>query len=835
MSSRWLLADAVLWNGQLLRGTAVEVSADGILLSAGAFPQGATVERLPGRLLLPGFVNVHSHAFQRLLRGRTQARSPDVEVDDFWTWREAMYRAAMTLDPDGLYVASRQCFLEMALAGMTSVGEFHYLHHQPDGTPYAEPLELALQVIRAARDVGLRIVLLRTGYNRAGYKAPPNPRQRRFYDATPEAWLRAAEDLRARTAEDTLVTVGIAPHSVRAVPRSWLEAAAAAKQSLVHMHVAEQPEEVVVCEAEYGRRPVELLADVGLLREGFTAVHAVYTMPHERELLRGTSVCACPSTERDLGDGVLAADGMARAGVRLCVGTDSQATLDVFDELRMLEGHLRLTRGRRAVLDAPEGPDGLGQLLLGFAIRKWGPRPWATHRGVAAWGPGGHVHRQPVAPKPRRCAGQRTAGFRRLRCRGGGGARRGGAGAVGGTRWTAPAAGKQHPGVWRLVPEGFSGVTDVEAQLEATLRALVSFDTTSRLSNVPLVDWLLPRLTDLGFSCQRHPYRDDAGVEKQNLLALPPGGGLPELALVGHTDCVPYDSAWADALHLTARDGNLYGRGACDTKAFLACALVAAERTGAAKLAKPAALFFTADEEVGCVGAKMLVEEKQGRARRAIVGEPTSLTPVRANKGYCLAEVTVKGKEGHSAYPASGISAINGAARLISRIEDYAKTELQKDRDEAFEPPYTTLSVGLIQGGRAKNVISGQCTFTLEWRPLPRQSPDVVPESVKRLARDVEKATPGLHVEVRVQRTDRGVETPASAGVVAFLAKETGRPPITVSFGTEAPQMTALGAEAVVFGPGNIRVAHQSGEFVPVAELLQCEEILEKALRHFCT
>ena len=381
MSSRWLLPDAVLWNGKLLRAAAVEVSPDGILLSAGPPPQNGPVERLSGRLLLPGLVDVHSHAFQRLLRGRTQARAPDVEVDDFWTWREAMYRAAMTLDPEGVYVASRQCFLEMALAGITTVGEFHYLHHQPDGTPYAEPLELALQVIRAAREVGLRIVLLRTGYNRAGYKAPPNPRQRRFYDASPEAWLRAAEDLRTRTAEDTLVTVGIAPHSVRAVPRSWLEAAASAKEPLVHMHVAEQPEEVVVCEAEYGRRPVELLSDVGLLTDGFTAVHAVYTLPHERELLKGTSVCACPSTERDLGDGVLAADGMARAGVRLCLGTDSQATLDLFDELRMLEGSLRLTRGRRAVLDAPEGPDGLGRLLLSFASEN-GARALGLPTGV---------------------------------------------------------------------------------------------------------------------------------------------------------------------------------------------------------------------------------------------------------------------------------------------------------------------------------------------------------------------------------------------------------------------------------------------------------------------
>jgi formimidoylglutamate deiminase len=379
--SRWLLADAVLWDGQLLRGAAVEVSPEGVLLTARTPPPGAEVERLPGRLLLPGLVDVHSHAFQRTLRGRTQARSPDVEVDDFWTWREVMYRAAMTLDPEGVYVASRQCFLEMALAGITSVGEFHYLHHQPDGTPYAEPLELALQVIRAAREVGLRIVLLRAGYTRAGYMAADNPRQHRFYDATPEVWLRAAADLRMCTASDALVTVGIAPHSVRAVPRTWLEAAAGAKEPLVHMHVAEQPEEVVVCQAEYGRRPVELLADVGLISPGFTAVHAVHTLPHERELLRGASVCACPSTERDLGDGVLAADGMARAGVRLCIGTDSQATLDLFDELRMMEGSLRLTRGRRAVLDAPDGPDGLGRTLFGYASEN-GARALGLPTGV---------------------------------------------------------------------------------------------------------------------------------------------------------------------------------------------------------------------------------------------------------------------------------------------------------------------------------------------------------------------------------------------------------------------------------------------------------------------
>jgi acetylornithine deacetylase len=378
-------------------------------------------------------------------------------------------------------------------------------------------------------------------------------------------------------------------------------------------------------------------------------------------------------------------------------------------------------------------------------------------------------------------------------------------------------------------------VNGVEKQLEETLRTLVSFDTTSRLSNKPLIDWLEPKVRALGFSSERHSYRDDAGVEKQNLLAMPAGAGTPELVLVGHTDCVPYDTAWAEALVLTAKDGKLFGRGACDTKAFIACALVAAERTGAAKLAKRAGLIFTADEEVGCLGAKMLLDAKKGMAKRAIVGEPTRLTPIRANKGYCLAEVDVTGKEGHSAYPDSGASAIYGAARLIGLLEAYSKGELRKDTDAAFEPPFTTLNVGVIQGGRAKNVIPGSCTFTLEWRPFPRQGTDVVPKALEKLLAELHRTHPLLRFTLRVQRTDRGVDTPASASVVDFLVQETGKAPETVSFGTEAPQMTALGAEAVVFGPGNIQVAHQTGEFVPVAELVRCEEILEKALRHFCT
>ena len=365
MVTRWLQPEALVWEGRLIRDLALAIAPDGTCESAGLPTPGAPVERLAGKLLLPGLVNAHSHAFQRLLRGRIQARGPGQQQDDFWTWRETMYRAAAALDPEGLAVASRHCFLEMARAGITTVGEFHYLHHVPDGRPYADPLELALRVIAAAREVGLRIHLLRVGYARPGFNTLPQPRQRRFYDPDPERFLGAVAALQERVRPDPLVTVGAAPHSVRAVPRSWLEAVARARPPTVHMPVAEQRREVESCIAEHGRRPVELLDEVGLLDGNFTAVHAVHLAPHEIPLLGRSKVCACPLTERDLGDGILPADGLAAAGATLCIGTDGQGEIDPFGELRALEGHLRLAREHRLILPpSGEGPDALARTLL---------------------------------------------------------------------------------------------------------------------------------------------------------------------------------------------------------------------------------------------------------------------------------------------------------------------------------------------------------------------------------------------------------------------------------------------------------------------------------------
>ncbi|HEX8355645.1 MAG TPA: acetylornithine deacetylase [Pyrinomonadaceae bacterium] len=373
--------------------------------------------------------------------------------------------------------------------------------------------------------------------------------------------------------------------------------------------------------------------------------------------------------------------------------------------------------------------------------------------------------------------------------------------------------------------------------VEEILAGLVAIDSTSSRSNVEIVTHLAARVEALGFCARLFPYEDGRGVKKLNLVAVHPktfeDGGAVELALVGHTDTVPFDPAWAEALTLTERDGKFYGRGACDTKGFIAAALAALEGLDLGRLARPLALVFTADEEVGCLGAKRLAESRPFKARHAVVGEPTSLRPMRAGKGYCLAEVTVRGREGHSAYPALGASAVTRAARLVTRIESVAE-ELKGLGHEAFDPPQTTLNVGLISGGTAKNIIAGECRFTLEWRPVPGQRPELVSEMVRREVERLREEDGDFECEVDVTRLDGGAETPATAPLVVALEELTGREAGTVAFGTEAPQLAELGADAVVFGPGDIRVAHRTGEFVPAAELRECARILRRTVERFC-
>ena len=373
--------------------------------------------------------------------------------------------------------------------------------------------------------------------------------------------------------------------------------------------------------------------------------------------------------------------------------------------------------------------------------------------------------------------------------------------------------------------------------VQETLAELVAIDSVSSRSNVEIVDYLANRCEAAGFKIKRFHYADANGIEKVNLLAVAgtdfSDNPKVELALVGHTDTVPYDPNWEDALKLTEREGKLFGRGACDTKAFIAAALLAVSGIDLKRLRRPLALIFTADEEIGLVGAKRLAKAGALSPRHAIVGEPTSLRPMRAGKGYCVAEIVVKGREAHSAYPALGTSAVFGAARLVTEIEKIAE-RLRTEEHAAFDPPCTTLNVGLIRGGTAKNVIAGECGLTLEWRPIPGQEPGRVLDLLYT-AIDAEKSCdPEFACEVDAARADEGFETSPDSRLVTLLEELTGSNAGTVAFGTEAAQMAELGAESVVLGPGDIRVAHRTGEFVPVNELEQCVEILTSAVQRFC-
>ena len=312
-------------------------------------PPGDAV-RLAG-LTVPGFANAHSHAFHRALRGRTEAGR-----GSFWTWRDAMYEVAGALDPDRYRALARATFAEMALAGITAVGEFHYLHHAPDGTPYADPNEMARAVLAAAGEAGIRITLLDTCYLHGGFDEPLAGPQLRFGDGDADRW---AERVEALGEPGHGARLGAAIHSVRAVdPRSAAAVAtwSASRSAPLHAHVAEQPAEVEACRAAHGRTPAALLDECGALSERFTAVHFTHASGPDVRLLgsAGAACCLCPTTERDLADGIGAARQIADAGATLAVGSDSHAVIDHFEEMRALELDQRLATNERGLHAAPE-------------------------------------------------------------------------------------------------------------------------------------------------------------------------------------------------------------------------------------------------------------------------------------------------------------------------------------------------------------------------------------------------------------------------------------------------------------------------------------------------
>jgi formiminoglutamate deiminase len=328
--------------GGIARGVRIEVSDGRITAVVPDSPRAGNV--LSG-LTLPGFANGHSHAFHRALRGRTHH-----ERGTFWTWRERMYSLAARLDPDTYYRLARGVYAEMVLGGYTSVGEFHYLHHAPGGKPYADPNAMGEALRQAAADAGIRLTLLDACYLAGGIGVEPDEVQRRFSDGSASAWAARVAEVK----EADLFRVGAAIHSVRAVPADQLSLVDSAR--VVHVHLSEQRAENEQCLAAYGRTPTELLDERGVLTDRLVAVHATHLTTSDIRLLGAgrARACFCPTTERDLGDGIGPARALRDAGVRLGIGSDSNAVVDAFEETRALELDDRLASEERGRFTAEE-------------------------------------------------------------------------------------------------------------------------------------------------------------------------------------------------------------------------------------------------------------------------------------------------------------------------------------------------------------------------------------------------------------------------------------------------------------------------------------------------
>jgi acetylornithine deacetylase len=365
------------------------------------------------------------------------------------------------------------------------------------------------------------------------------------------------------------------------------------------------------------------------------------------------------------------------------------------------------------------------------------------------------------------------------------------------------------------------------------LSNLIRIPSPSFLSNRPIIDYAVQVLQKAHWHSREMIYQDAAGIEKVNLIAAPSGQDLndptAELAFMCHTDTVPYSAEWPQALEPFVADGSLHGCGACDVKGFLACLLTSITESDSSSFVDGLRLILTADEEVGCIGAAHLIASDLIKPRRVVIGEPTSLHPARAGKGYCLAEIIVFGAEAHSAHPQKGRSAIYRAAHLLTAIEEYSSL-LAKEQHAFFSPSFTSLNVGTIQGGTAKNIIPGQCKFQLEWRPIPGQPPDTVPAAISKIAETLRNTDTDFKYTFHILRQQDGFESAANSKIVQSIEALTGRPATSIPFGSEANLFASVAEEIVVFGAGDMQTAHSNRECVPLNELEEAVKCLRSLM-----
>ena len=373
------------------------------------------------------------------------------------------------------------------------------------------------------------------------------------------------------------------------------------------------------------------------------------------------------------------------------------------------------------------------------------------------------------------------------------------------------------------------------------LQALVGFDTTSRNSNLALIEWVEGYLDDLGVAHRRIP---DPSLPKSNLWATIGPPEVPGYILSGHTDVVPVDGqGWSsDPFKLDERGGRLYGRGATDMKGYVACCLAAVPAMLARPLQQPIHLALSYDEEVGCTGARGMVAQLAQAPVKPIacfVGEPTSMEVVVSHKSKRSFKVTVRGRTCHSSLAPHGVNAVEYAARLVARIREISDRHARVGaRDELYDVPFTTAHVGTLHGGTALNIVPDVATIDFEFRSIAADNLDALTEEVTGFARDVlepemRQVAPEAGISIVASAGFPGLDTPPEADVVALAKKLAGRNSHSkVAYGTEAGLFDGIGIPTVVIGPGSIDQAHKADEFIAVAEIEKCDAFLARLVKH---
>ncbi|KAG6953326.1 hypothetical protein JG688_00012879 [Phytophthora aleatoria] len=804
-SAAYVLAPELTWTGEAFeRDVYVFVGADGLIHSvkrSSDVDAAAAVHKLPGRALLPGMVNAHSHAFQRGLRGLGETYPKDSAQSSFWTWREEMYKLVGGMSEQQIYDLTRQCFSEMRDAGITSVGEFHYFHHgQPGEGKTGHKFAYDETVLRAAKDVGIRIVLLNAYYEHGGFqRAPMVESQKRFKVDSHEVYWKQMDTLLGKLADDPTQSLGVVAHSMRAVevPDIVKLHEESVRRGLVfHIHLEEQTKEVDDCKAAHdGETPMGLLLKHLKIDEKFTAVHCTWTKADELKQFveKKGNVCICPLTEGNLGDGF---PFIASCSDRVCLGTDCNARVDMCEEMRWLEYAHRLHQSRRGVCTDAASETDLAKLLFRYGTKNGAEslnlQVGEIKEGYAADFALVDIEEEQLKfSTPSSLMGAFIFGAN-------------GSSVVKATSVN----GKWRETVSKTVQEensfksDDSAVSDEhKAQIEAAaaladvnsddvvklaigLNSIVSTSGEEAAVGQAIADWLTAR----GWRVhkQKVPPQSDAAVkaDRYNVYATRSDSKTPRLLFNSHMDTVPpYLPPRIDST-------TLYGRGACDAKSLIAGQMIAAQKIAEAGFGNDVQVLFVVSEETDHSGMKK-ANELNVKPAHMVVGEPTALKMSKMQKGVLKIQLTQKGVAAHSGYPHLGDSAIDP---MIDVLYDLKKESWPTTEDYGN----TDLNIGLLNGGQAANALAEQSSAMLMFRLVTE--PDVFYKRVEEIV--------GGRVEMKLYTSNAPVHLTTVEGYDTGVA----------CFNTDIPYFNFDG-KAYLVGAGSITDAHCPREFIKLEDL----------------